>query len=285
MLKNNLFIFLQKCLPQHFLSRLSAFFVNNEYPPLKNFLIKMAIKKFNISLENAKKKNISDYKTFNEFFTRELDENERPISDDKNSLISPADGILSQFGQIENGNLIQAKGKLFTLNSLLGKNKKMCNDFINGSFFTIYLSPSDYHRVHIPFDGKLIHMSFIPGKLFSVNEITTEEIDQVFSQNERVICYFKTEFGTMAVIFVGALLVASIITKWHGIVAPSYYDNIKEWDYSSSNIYYKKGQEIGRFQFGSTIICCTPKDSIQFTQDTTIISSIKMGEPIAQMSK
>jgi phosphatidylserine decarboxylase len=285
MLKNNLFIFLQKCLPQHLLSRLSAFFANNKYPPLKNILIKMAIKKVNISLKYAKKKNIDDYKTFNEFFTRELDEHERPISNEKNAFISPADGVLSQFGKIENGNLIQAKGKLFTLSSLLGENKKMCENFANGSFFTIYLSPSDYHRVHIPFDGKLIHMTFIPGKLFSVNKITTEGIDQVFSRNERVICYFDTEFGVMAVIFVGALLVASVITKWHGIVAPSYHSEIKEWDYSSSNISYIKGQEIGHFQFGSTIICCTPKESIQFTQDTPITSSIKMGETIAQVSK
>ena len=284
MLKEKLFLCLQHCLPQHFLSRLSGYLTNSQYAPLKNMLIKMACKHFKISLTEAKRENINDYTSFNDFFTRHLKSEARPISHEKQDIISPADGVVSQFGKITNQQLIQSKGKYFSLLELLGEDEEMAKKLNDGSFFTVYLSPSDYHRVHMPFDGKLVKMTYIPGKLFSVNQVTAENIDRVFSRNERVVCYFETSFGIMPVIFVGALLVASIITTWHGIVAPSYEGKIKNWAYNDSSLKFKKGDEIGHFQFGSTIICCFPENAMDWNADLQAPSDIKMGEKLATLS-
>jgi phosphatidylserine decarboxylase len=283
MFKTKLFLLTQHCLPQHFLSRMSAYLTNSKYPPLKNFLIKLACKHFKISLDNAERENVEDYESFNDFFTRALKADARQIDPDPKNLISPADGAVSQFGSITDQKLFQAKGKYFSLVDLLGGDVDTARQLENGTFFTIYLSPSDYHRVHIPFDGKLLKMTYIPGKLFSVNKVTAENIDGVFSRNERVVCYFETSFGIMPVIFVGALLVASIITKWHGIVAPSYYGEIKSWDYQNQNIQYKKGEEIGHFQFGSTVICCFPENVLSWHANMETSATISMGEIVGNI--
>ena len=284
MQKNNFFLITQKLLPQHLLSRISSYFTNNKYPPLKNFLIKLAINKFNISLDESEKNNINEFKTFNDFFTRHLLSSARPIENDGRKIISPADGSLSQFGTIDKKNLIQAKGKFFSLDDLLGNHSEISDQLKNGSFFTIYLSPRDYHRVHMPIDGKLTNMTYIPGKLFSVNSKTTEGISNVFSRNERVVCNFETEIGIVSIVFVGALLVASIITKWHGIVTPSYYNQIQSWDYSHNNISFSKGEEIGHFQFGSTVICCFQRNKLNFKDNLSTMSPIKMGDMVANIN-
>ncbi|ABI82435.1 phosphatidylserine decarboxylase [Francisella tularensis] len=261
-MRDNLFIYLQYLLPHTLTSRLVSKLADSENKIIKNHLIKLAIKKFNINLVEAKETDISKYKSFNDFFIRELKDDLRPISNDKNVISSPADGVLSQFGTITDNSLIQAKGKLFSLESLIASSST--TSFTK--FATIYLSPKDYHRVHMPIDGKLTKMVYIPGKLFSVNKITTSKVDNLFAKNERLICYFDTIIGEIAVIFVGALLVAGIETVWHGKIAPNYYKDIQTWDYNSAkfNIKFNKGDILGWFNFGSTVIILTSGNNVSF---------------------
>ncbi|MBK2357515.1 archaetidylserine decarboxylase [Francisella hispaniensis] len=261
-MRNNLFIFLQYLLPHAITSRLVSKLADSKNKIIKNYLINLAIKKFNINLAEAKETDLSKYKSFNDFFIRELKDDLRPISDNKNVISSPADGVLSHFGTINNNSLIQAKGKLFSLESLIATSST--TNFTK--FATIYLSPKDYHRVHMPIDGKLTKMVYIPGKLFSVNKITADRIDNLFAKNERLICYFDTIIGEIAVIFVGALLVAGIETVWHGKIAPNYYKDIQTWDYSCDkfNIKFNKGDILGWFNFGSTVILLTSGNNINF---------------------
>ncbi|MED7789539.1 archaetidylserine decarboxylase [Francisella sp. 19X1-34] len=261
-MKDNLFIFLQYLLPHGLTSRLVSNLAESKNKAIKNYLINLAIKKFKINIDEAKETDPNNYLSFNDFFTRELKNGVRPINTDPTIITSPADGVLSEFGNIENGTLIQAKGKSFTLESLIANNSH--SDFTK--FATIYLSPKDYHRVHMPIDGKLTKMVYIPGKLYSVNKLTTSKIDNLFAKNERLVCYFDTQIGEVAVIFVGALLVAGIETVWHGKVAPSYYKDIQTWDYSSDNynIEFKKGDTIGWFNYGSTVIVLTPGEKVSF---------------------
>ena len=225
-------------------------------------MISLAIKKFKINLEEAKETDINKYKSFNDFFIRELKDNLRPLNEDKNIISSPADGVLSQFGAIKNSTLIQAKGKTFKLNDLIANSST--TEFTK--FATVYLSPRDYHRVHMPIDGRLTKMVYVPGKLFSVNGTTTSKIDSLFAKNERLICYFDTHIGEVAVIFVGALLVAGIETVWHGKVAPTYYRNIQTWNYNTQdfNLNFKKGDTLGWFNFGSTAIVLMPGEKVSF---------------------
>ncbi|AFJ43493.1 archaetidylserine decarboxylase [Francisella orientalis] len=263
-MKNKLFIFLQHIIPQSLISRLISKLADSKNKPFKNYLINLAIKKFKIDISEAKESDISKYSSFNNFFIRELKDGLRPISSDKKVISSPADGVLSEFGDITDGSLIQAKGKTFSLKALIADSST--TDFTK--FATTYLSPKDYHRVHIPIDGKLTKMVYIPGKLFSVNQITAQNVDNLFARNERLVCYFNTEIGEVAVIFVGALLVAGIETVWHGKVAPSYYKDIQTWDYNNDifNIEFKKGDTLGWFNFGSTVIVLMPNENILFSQ-------------------
>ena len=270
-MKDNLFIYLQHILPHGISSRAVAKLANSKNIKLKNFLINFVIKKFNINMDEAKDTNIDNYASFNEFFIRELKDGIRPLNDDKNIISSPADGKLTQFGDINNGNLIQAKGKEFTLKSLIADSST--TDF--KKFATIYLSPKDYHRVHMPIDGKLTKMVYIPGRLYSVNDTTTKNIDNIFAKNERLVCYFDTVIGEVAVIFVGALLVAGIETVWHGKIAPNYYDSVQTWEYDSRyNLEFKKGDQLGWFNFGSTIVMLFPESKknieIKFSQESEI---------------
>jgi phosphatidylserine decarboxylase len=281
MSSTKLFIWLQHILPQHFLSRLSGNLTNSDNTALKNLLIKLAMKKFKITLDEAIEENPKAYQTFNDFFTRKLKSDARPICQDNNCIVSPADGCASQFGKINDGELIQAKGKNFSLSDLLGGDTHTAEQIKNGSFMTIYLSPSDYHRVHLPFDAKLLKMTYIPGKLFSVNLDTANNIDDLFAVNERVVCLFETSFGLMPVVLVGAMLVASIVTEWHGVVAPSYNLGIKTWSYEESPIPFKKGDDIGHFRFGSTVVFGLP-ESCQLDDKLVTEQKIKMGERIGE---
>lgn len=261
-MKDKIFIFLQYIIPHSLTSRLVSRLAESKNKYLKNYLINLAIKKFKIDISEAKETDINKYTSFNNFFIRELKDGLRPISSDKKIVSSPADGVLSEFGDITNGSLVQAKGKTFTLKALIADSST--TDFTK--FATIYLSPKDYHRVHMPIDGKLTKMVYIPGKLFSVNKVTAQNVDDLFAKNERLVCYFNTEIGEVAVIFVGALLVAGIETVWHGKVAPNYYKDIQIWNYDndSFNIEFKKGDTLGWFNFGSTVIVLMPSNNINF---------------------
>ena len=275
MFKDTLFLTLQKILPQACLSRLAGKLANCENITIKNKLIDLAIKRFNIDLGDALIENPTSYISFNDFFTRKLKPEARPIDKSHQSIISPADGKITQAGKITEDKLIQAKGKYFSLKALTADTAK--ENYTD--FSVIYLSPSDYHRVHMPIDGRLTRMTYIPGKLFSVNELTAENIDGLFAKNERLVCYFDTEIGEIAVIFVGAMLVAGIETVWHKLVAPNYYSKITHFDYQHQNLYFNKGDEIGLFNFGSTIITLFPDNKVIWQEH--IIGKINMGQAIA----
>ena len=277
-MKDNLFIFLQYLLPHGLTSRLVSRLAESKNKAIKNYLINLAIKKFKINIDEAKETNPDNYLSFNDFFTRELKDGVRPINTDQTVITSPADGILSEFGNIESDTLIQAKGKTFTSESLIASSSQ--TDFTK--FATIYLSPKDYHRVHMPIDGKLTKMVYIPGKLYSVNKLTTSKIDNLFAKNERLVCYFDTQIGEVAIIFVGALFVAGIETVWHGKVAPNYYRNVQIWDYRGSkfDIKFKKGDTIGWFNYGSTVIILTPGEKVSFKSDKSN-SAIQVNQDLA----
>lgn len=277
-MKKKVFLTLQHIAPQHWLSRLAGKLAESESPMLKNFLIQRAMSHFNISLEEAQRQNIDEYKSFNDFFTRTLQADARPLDINPDSIVSPADGMMTQSGDITEGQLIQAKGKTFSCSALLANT----SDQDYGTFFTIYLSPRDYHRVHMPMDGTLTRMVYIPGKLFSVNEDTAEHIDQLFAKNERLVCYFDTAIGEIAVVFVGAMLVAGIVTTWHGIIAPTYQKKVRSWDYRERNMTFSKGDELGYFNFGSTVICLFPKDQVQMAQQE---KSVKVKTMVAKTLK
>ena len=247
--------FLQFLLPQHLLSRLMFRFARIQIPWIKNCFTSWFVSNYKVNLNEAQLEDIEEYKHFNDFFTRALKDGSRPISDSK--VVSPVDGVVSQFGSIKEALIVQAKGKKYSVEALLAENSK--NDLYT-SFVTIYLSPKDYHRIHMPFDGSLKSMKYIPGNLFSVNQRTVNNIDQVFARNERLVCYFETEYGEIALVMVGAIFVGSMETSWEGQITPPYVKSIKTYDYDSRQIELSKGKELGRFNMGSTVILLMPKE-------------------------
>jgi phosphatidylserine decarboxylase len=281
MLKKTFFLLIQYLLPQHFLSRLSGYIANHTNPVFKNFLIRLAMRHYNISLNEAKRASIDDYISFNDFFTRKLKPESRPIDPSPYGFCAPSDGIIYQYGHIQEQTLIQAKDKCFTIEDLIAsRDQTMLTSFQDGYFFTIYLSPDSYHRVHMPVKGSVKHMKYVPGKLFSVNPITNEHVDQLFARNERVICHFDTPIGPMMIIMIGAFFVASIATSWHGIVMPSSdkLHHSRKWHYKPGTVELDKGDEIGHFQFGSSVICLLPPVLQNWDGKIKPGQKIKMGE-------
>ena len=274
-----LFVALQRLLPKHTLSRLVAKAAESKTVWLKNALIKRAIASFDINIDEAESSDINDYKSFNSFFTRALKEGARPIDNDEGSVISPADGAVSQAGAINHHKIIQAKGNDYSASRLLGDSQQ-AKSYENGSFATIYLSPRDYHRVHIPAAGRLLTTRYIPGDLFSVNDQTAQALPNLFARNERLVCEFESEAGNFVVVFVGAMLVAGIETVWGGFETPG-RGAIRETDFSDRDLRYKKGDEIGRFKFGSTVILLFQEDRVRWQDSLMPQSAVQMGEKIA----
>ena len=248
-------IWLQYLLPQHWLSKLMFRFARLESTWLKNTFTHWFVKTYQVDLSEAQHEQVEDYKNFNDFFTRSLKPNVRVIA--KRPIICPVDGAVSQVGSINNAQIVQAKNHNYSVAQLLANNEK-AGEFTNGFFTTIYLSPRDYHRIHMPYDGKLIAMDYIPGDLFSVNQKTVQNIEGLFARNERVVCYFETEFGICAFILVGAIFVGSMQTVWHGQITLPYTKQVQHFDYQNQNIQLKKGEEMGRFNMGSTVIMLMP---------------------------
>ena len=277
----DLFVALQRTLPKHGLSRVIAKLAESKRPWLKNKLISAAIKAFDINMAEAATEDLDAYENFNAFFTRELKAGVRPIDTSKTSLISPADGAISQAGQISKNRILQAKGIDYSVSRLVG-NSTQALTYENGSFATIYLSPKDYHRVHMPISGKLLSSRYIPGELFSVNDQTAEALPGLFARNERLVCEFEsTECGHFSLIFVGAMLVAGIETIWSGFEQPG-PGAVRETDYSEDAFHFAKGDEIGRFKFGSTVILLFPQQSIEWSDNIKPSATVKMGEKIAE---
>lgn len=279
----NLFVAVQYLLPHHFLSSLMYRLTRVELAAFKNTLIRKFIDLYKVDMDEALESNPARYRSFNDFFTRALNPNARSVSEDENTIVCPADGVLSQAGDIENGAIFQAKGHDYSLLELLGGDMGWSRRFEEGSFATIYLSPRDYHRVHMPITGTLQKMIHVPGRLFSVNDTTTRRVPGLFARNERVVCLFETELGPMAVILVGALFVASIETVWAGTITPV-TRQVRSWDYPPTPpdepVRLEKGEEMGRFNMGSTVILLFGKDVLEWLEEIEPGQAVKVGQTL-----
>jgi phosphatidylserine decarboxylase len=278
---DSLFIILQHLLPQQLLSRVTGWLAASEIEWMKNLLIRSFAGHFKVDMTEAAEPELETYPSFNAFFTRPLRADARPIDSGENTICCPADGAISQLGAITQGRLFQAKGKDFSAAELLGDSER-ASDFENGQFATIYLSPRDYHRVHMPMAGKLAAQTYIPGKLFSVNQVTAENVEGLFARNERLVCYFDTDAGPMAMVLVGAMIVAGIETVWSGQVAPP-PRNPQTINYrrKPGAVKLARGEEMGRFMLGSTVILLFPENTIEWQEQYTANSPTRMGEPLA----
>ena len=274
----------QYIMPQLYLTQLAGWFAQQKWGAVTHFVIKVFAKKYNVDMSEAKKENFSDYESFNQFFIRELKDGARKINENPTALCLPADGRVSQIGHIDDERLLQAKGHFFSLSDLLAGDEELVNTFKNGEFATIYLSPRDYHRVHMPCDATLRKMIYVPGDLFSVNPFLAEHVPNLFARNERVICVFDTAFGPMVQILVGATITASMSTVWAGVINPPRTGEVKVWTYQGDNaIKLTKGQEMGAFQLGSTVINLFPANSVTLAEHLEVSVPVRMGEILATM--
>ena len=277
-MKDQLKIVGQYILPKHLLSRLTGKLAAAKAGKVTTFLVKKFIAQYKINMSEAKHPEPEYYETFNDFFTRELKQGARTIIEGDANLATPVDGKVSQQGDIKEGRIFQAKGHDFSLRELLGGRDDVAAPFDDGIFSTVYLAPKDYHRIHMPIAGKLEQMIFIPGDLFSVNPLTTENVPNLFARNERAVAIFSTAVGPMAMVLVGATIVASIETVWAGTLKGK---EIQYWDYSDQDINLEKGEEMGRFKLGSTIVALFPKGTIDFAEDLEAGSVTRLGELFA----
>lgn len=268
---------LQYLLPQQLLSRITTKILHCSW--CKIFLITRYIKLYHIDMKSAAIENPRDYTNFNDFFTRALKPETRPIAATANTIVSPVDGTVIQTGMIINNQLIPAKKSNFTVTQLLGDQKDAAA-FNNGSFAVLYLAPYNYHRVHMPLSGKLRKMTYIPGKLFSVNPKIIDNIPNIFARNERVVTLFDTAVGSMAVILIGAMIVSNIETVWAGTVTSNTKTGIKQWHYDDSGqaINLITGAEMGRFKLGSTVILLFPENTVKLAPEIQPGSTIQMGQ-------
>jgi phosphatidylserine decarboxylase len=284
-LLDRLFGLLLYLLPHHLLSQLMYWLTRCEWRPLKNTLIRAAIRWYRVDMDQAEEPVAENYPNFNAFFTRTLRADARPIDQNADTVACPVDGRVSQLGQIQNGRIFQAKGQFYSLQELLAGDSVWSRRFEDGSFATIYLSPRDYHRVHMPLAGRLVKMAHVPGRQFSVNPSSTRVIPRLFSRNERVISLFESDVGAMAVIMVGAIFVGSMDTVWAGTVTPA-SRRITSWDHTGGSpapVALAKGVEMGRFNMGSTVILLFEKDRIDWDDALTANSPVCLGEEIASI--
>ncbi|MFV5590181.1 MULTISPECIES: archaetidylserine decarboxylase [Acinetobacter] len=273
-LKQQLFIQAQKVVPQHRLSRVVGKIAASENPLVKTAVIAAFKTKYGIDMSIAEQTNALKFKSFNDFFTRGLRTGVRAVDADSTAIVSPADGAISQLGKIENGDVFQAKGQKFTVENLIA-DPQLAEPFKNGEFATVYLSPRDYHRVHMPFAGTLTETLYVPGELFSVNQTTAENIPGLFARNERMVCLFDTELGRMAVVLVGAMIVAGIETVATGKVKPS-----GRIELNQHNLFLEKGAELGRFYLGSTAVILFEENKMQWDEKFKANSTVLMGEAL-----
>jgi phosphatidylserine decarboxylase len=280
-------IFMQYAMPKHLLSRIVGKLAAAKAGALTTWLIKLFIKQYKIDMSEAQHSDPAHYKTFNEFFTRPLKDGVRPLSSENDIIAHPVDGAISQLGGIVDGQLIQAKGHDYSLQTLLGGSEQDTAPFLGGDFATIYLAPKDYHRIHMPVEGTLSKMIYVPGDLFSVNPLTAQNVPNLFARNERVVAIFETEIGPLAMVLVGATIVASIETVWAGTVTPPAGQDVFSWNYPTTGenaITLKKGEEMGRFKLGSTVILAWGANQAEILTDQQPETVTRMGTPFAKMN-
>ena len=271
----------QYILPKRGLTTFAGRVAEAERGALTTRLIRWFVGKYAVDMSEARDPDISSYNSFNAFFTRPLKAGARPIT--KADFACPVDGAISQLGAIDDHHILQAKGHFFTTTGLLGGDTALAAEFRNGSFANVYLSPRDYHRIHMPCDGRLERMVHVPGALFSVNPATARGVPNLFARNERVICVFESpDHGPFAMVLVGATIVGSMATVWHGVVKPKPANKITQWTYADQNITLEKGEEMGRFLLGSTVVMLFRPDTIAFTADWTPERPVRLGETMGQ---
>ncbi len=276
----------QYMMPQLYLTQAAGWLAERKWGAVTHLIIKLFAKKYQVNLAEAEKTEASDYASFNEFFIRPLKEHARPINQDPKALCLPADGRVSESGRIEENQLLQAKGHHFSLETLLANDFTLADKFKNGDFITTYLSPRDYHRVHMPCDATLRKMIYVPGELFSVNPFLAEHVPNLFARNERVICEFDTSFGPMVQILVGATITASMSTVWAGVINPPRTKEVMVYEYLTTGetaVHLKKGQEMGAFRLGSTVINLFPKGAVELETYLKAGEPTKMGERLGQI--
>ncbi|MBI1422845.1 MAG: phosphatidylserine decarboxylase [Gammaproteobacteria bacterium] len=277
-----LFALPQYLLPHHAISRLVLWVTRCRTRWLKNGLMRWFIRRFNVNMAEAAQGDYRQFESFNAFFTRELKPDARPLAPGDNLALCPVDGAVSQVGNIREDSIFQAKGHDYSATALLGGDRELARQFANGQFATLYLSPRDYHRIHMPVAGSLKQMIYVPGRLFSVNPKTVRCIPGLFARNERVVALFDTELGPMALVLVGAINVACIETVWHGVVTPPHRASVQRWHYSEQTpVHLDKGEEMGRFNMGSTVVCLFANDKLAFDTAVTAGAAIQMGQALA----
>lgn len=268
----------QYILPQKLFTRFVAAVVQCRFKWWRKIFLAWYIRHYQVDMSLVVEEDPMVYADFNNFFTRELKPEVRPIASGVGEIVCPCDGGVSQIGEIKQDRVFQAKGHDYSLQDLLGGDQQLAAQFENGNYATLYLSPKDYHRVHMPCDGKLEQMIYVPGRLFSVNPFTVAKVPALFARNERVISIFKAEQGPMAVILVGAIIVGSIETIWQGQITPPHEHSTQHWDYSESQIELKRGDEMGRFKLGSTVILLFPSNTMSWRENIEPNMSVVMGQ-------
>ena len=276
---DSLFILIQHCLPKQAITEFGALIANARAGRITTAIIDWFVKKYGVNMGEALQADLTAYSSFNEFFTRPLKPGVRPIA--CADYVCPVDGAISQFGAISQDQIFQAKGHSFSSTDLVGGDRSLAQQFANGSFANIYLSPKDYHRIHMPCDGRLTRMIYIPGKLFSVNPVTAQGVPNLFARNERVVCVFESEHGPFILTLVGATIVGSMATVWHGVVNPPRSAQIRQWDYAGEDIRLKKGEEMGRFLLGSTVVLLFPQPALTFNSNWQPAGKVRLGEAMA----
>ncbi len=272
---------MQYLLPKQALTSLMGRLAQLEAGGLTTAVIERFIARYKVNMAEAANPDPAAYASFNAFFTRALRDGARPLADAR--WVCPVDGAISQFGAIENGQIFQAKGHEYSAAALLGGDEEGARQFANGFFSTIYLSPRDYHRIHMPCKGRLLRMTYVPGALFSVNPATARGVPGLFARNERVVCWFESEHGPFVLTLVGATIVGSMATVWHGLVNPPRPGKIVNWDYQDQNIVLEQGQEMGRFQLGSTVVLLWPQSAqMQWNPAWSHAASVRLGEVMAR---
>lgn len=269
----------QYFLPKQALTQLMGRLANLQAGSTTTAVIKWFIQRYQVDMSEAANPDPAAYPSFNAFFTRALRPGARPLA--QAEWICPVDGAISQLGPIQGEQIFQAKGHHYSTQALVGGDAQLAAQFQDGNFATIYLSPRDYHRIHMPCAGKLLRMIHVPGELFSVNPSTARGVPGLFARNERVVCVFEGPFGPFVMVLVGATIVGSMATVWHGIVNPPRTGKIREWNYAQQDVQLAQGAEMGRFLLGSTIVLLTPKSDMQFNTEWQTAKPVRLGENMA----
>ena len=270
----------QYLLPKQALTTLAGKFASARLGGLTTSVIRWFVGRYNVNMGEAANPDIASYASFNDFFTRALKDGARPLADA--DLICPVDGAISQFGPIAKDQVYQAKGHTYSTTALVGGDAAAAARFDDGYFATLYLSPRDYHRIHMPCAGELTRMVHVPGDLFSVNPTTARGVPGLFARNERVVCFFESAQGPFVLVLVGATIVGSMATVWHGQVNPPRPGTLRQWDYAPGQVSLQKGEEMGRFLLGSTVVMLFPKGPLQFNPQWAPARPIQLGEAMAQ---